>query len=82
MTHIRLTVRCTEVENHAKVLVIDAACLPPEFLGLNYAKVLAGLLDGSSPFYIYPPGPGSPIGKCGVCGGKLKCEVEEVEAKT
>jgi hypothetical protein len=64
-------VRCAKDENHAKVLRIDPA------LGLGYAETLAGLLDGSSPLYIYPPGEGSPIGKCAVCGAKLNCTVAQ-----
>jgi hypothetical protein len=41
----------------------------------------AGLMDGTSPFYIRSPigDPQSLIGKCGICGGQIKCSVEELE---
>ena len=71
MSEIRIMVRCAKDKDHAKVLRIDSA------LGLGYAETLAGLLDGSSPLYIYPPGEGSPIGKCAVCGAKLNCTVAQ-----
>jgi hypothetical protein len=75
MQEIRLTLRCArEPEKHAKVLRISAE------LGKEYAETFAGLLDGSSPFYIYKPGPNSPIGKCATCGGQLSSTIEEVEA--
>lgn len=43
--------------------------------GMEEAQIslLAGLLDGTSPAYVYPPGPDSPIGKCGICHSQLKC---------
>ena len=69
---IRITVRCEKDDSHAKILKISHG------LGSEYAKGLAGLLDGSSPFYIHKPGPKSPIGKCCICQGKLSAEVEEV----
>lgn len=39
------------------------------------ARNLAGLLDGSSLLYLYPPGEGSPIGKCGICQAQIKATV-------
>lgn len=80
---IRIIVRCTGNEHHAKVLKIDPA------LGFEYASTLAGLLDGTSPFYVFPPGgqdqihewpgeKGSPIGRCGICGEPFTCTVTEV----
>jgi hypothetical protein len=68
---IRIIMRCQDDENHAKVLRLDAK------LGMEYAQTLAGLLDGSSPLYIFPPQDLSPIGKCAICGGKLKYTIEE-----
>lgn len=41
------------------------------------AEMWAGLCDGTSHFYAYPPGPDSVIGKCGICGGMLSSKVEE-----
>jgi hypothetical protein len=80
---IRITVRCTVHEDHAKILKLDPA------LGFDYATTLAGLLDGSSPFYIFPPGghdrveewpggKGSPIGRCALCGAPFTCTVSEI----
>jgi hypothetical protein len=66
----RVTLRCQQDEKHAKMLRIDYA------LGAEWLAILIGLLEGSSPLYIMPPGPSSPIGRCGVCGGKLKCTLE------
>jgi len=70
MKVMRLTVRCTQDTNHAKIL---------EFKDMDeeQAKRFAGLLDGTSPAYIHPPGPGSPIGKCGLCGGKIEVDIAE-----
>jgi len=42
----------------------------------------AGLLDGTSPFYVSPPEPNSVIGKCGLCGAQIHCHVEETEDGT
>ena len=39
----------------------------------------AGLMDGTSPLYVSPPDEQSPIGKCGICGAKITCKVEEME---
>jgi len=74
MKEFRITVRCELLPDvHAKILRIEHA------LGRELADLLAGLLDGTSPHYIHPPGPGSPIGKCGVCGSKITATVKEVE---
>jgi len=43
------------------------------------AELFAGLLDGTSTMYVYPPGPESVLGKCGTCGAKIRCVVEESE---
>ena len=75
MKEFRITVRCaTFPDAHAKILRIDHR------LGREHVETLAGLLDGNSPHYIHPPGPGSPIGKCAICQGKLTATVEETEA--
>jgi len=46
-------------------------------MGEAEAQQLAGLLDGTSPLYRYPPRthplPGSTIGRCGICGAWLTC---------
>lgn len=43
----------------------------------SQAELFAGLLDGTSPAYVAPPGadPNSPIGKCGICGRPFKAKV-------
>lgn len=46
-------------------------------LGLEWAMILAGLLDGSSPLYQPSPiGTDRIIGKCGICLAQLKCTAE------
>lgn len=83
MNEIRIKVQCTENEHHAKILRISSA------LGREYAEGLAGLLDGTSRFYIHKPGgvmnvpewpgdKGSPIGRCGICGAPFRCSVFEI----
>lgn len=69
---IRIRAQCTKDEDHAKILRFKAS------VGREYVETLAGLLDGSSPFYIFPPGDLSPIGKCGICGAPIKCSVFEL----
>ena len=39
------------------------------------AEQWAGLMDGTSPFFLHPPGDESVIGKCGICGKRFKCSV-------
>jgi hypothetical protein len=73
MKQFQITCRCEKSENHAKVLRFAR-----EF-DREYVEVLAKLIDGSSPHYIYHPGANSPMGKCATCGGKLTAIVEEVE---
>lgn len=76
MNVIQITMRCAaHPDKHAKVLRMH------EELGMQNAKILAALLDGTSPMYIRKPGALSPIGKCATCGGQLTSEVEEVEMK-
>lgn len=69
---IRITVRCTRNENHAKVLRLNA-----QVIGFDAATFIAAILDGSSPAYITAPGPNSPVGKCSTCGGELETTIEE-----
>lgn len=74
MTVFEITVRCSsQPTKHAKKIRVDAQ------VGRAYVDTLAGLLDGSSPFYIYKPGPNSTIGKCATCGAEITAEVQEVE---
>jgi hypothetical protein len=68
---IKITAVCESSPSHIQKLTID------EKLGKAYAKQLAGLLDGTSPMYLYPPGPESVIGKCGICKAQIKCNVTE-----
>lgn len=41
----------------------------------HFAEQVAGLCDGTSPMYVFPPGPESTIGKCGICGAQLSSKV-------
>ncbi len=43
----------------------------------RYARIWAGLLDGSSELYQHPPGPDSPLCKCGICGATLTSSVRQ-----
>ncbi len=58
-------------EGHSQTLQVDAS------MGLEFVKQWAGLMDGTSPFYLNPPGAESMIGKCGICGSQIKCSVED-----
>lgn len=42
----------------------------------EYVLGMAGLLDGTSPLYVYPPGSESLIGKCGICRAQIRATVE------
>ena len=78
MVSYRITVRCkTHPETHAKVIRLRNVEGASDYFDRTYAENFAKLLDGTFPGYIYPPGPDSPIGKCGICGGKLETSVEE-----
>ncbi len=46
-------------------------------LGRVWAENYAALLDGSSPLYLYPPDETSSLGKCGLCGKRIKATVME-----
>jgi hypothetical protein len=71
---IQITVRCQDhPQKHAKILRLNPGA------GMGTAETLAALLDGTSSLYFFPPGEQSPIGRCCVCGGKVKSEVGEVE---
>lgn len=68
---IKIKAVCQSNPSHIQELIIDP------LLGRSYAEGLAGLLDGSSKMYLFPPGPGSVIGKCGICKAQIKCTVTE-----
>jgi hypothetical protein len=74
----RITIRCKrQPETHAKIIRLRSV---PHFvreLNRDYVEGLAGLLDGTSPWFIHPPGPDSTIGKCATCGGQLESSIEE-----
>ena len=74
MSEIRLKIQCVKDRDHAKILRITGQTR-------EQVDILGGLMCGNSPFYIFPPGPGSPIGKCGLCGGQLEYSIEEFEAE-
>jgi predicted acyltransferase len=64
-----ITARCDA--GHGQVLTVAHR------MGLAWAEVLAGLLDGSSSVYSYPPEPESVLNKCGICGARIQCTVTE-----
>jgi hypothetical protein len=47
-------------------------------MSIEQLQQWAGLMDGTSPMYVYPPDKKSVIGKCGVCGKPFKATVTEV----
>jgi len=68
---ISLRVQCEADESHGKMLRFKTTC------ALAYIEALAALITGTSEHYVFPPGPGSPIGGgCRVCGAKLRCTIE------
>ena len=69
-SEIRLKIQCVKDADHAKILRVRG-------LTVDAVDTLGGLMCGTSPFYIHPPGALSPIGKCGLCGGQLEYTVEE-----
>jgi hypothetical protein len=72
---IRISIRCPEDSTHAKIVRLDSS------LGMPIAIILAELLCGTSQYYIFVPGEGSPIGRCLVCGsGPLTYKIEEFES--
>jgi hypothetical protein len=66
---ITVTAECRQ--GHTQALQLDAD------LGMDYAVMLGGLMDGTSRFYIYPPGPSSTIGKCSICQSPITVTVAE-----
>lgn len=71
MDMYRIDAECQN--GHRQKLYVDVR------FGEVYAATLAGLLDGSSPLYVYPPGQESKIAKCGICGTAIKCTLVGVE---
>lgn len=48
-----------------------------EGMSREWAEQWAGLIDGTSTFYVHSPiGTESVIGKCGICGKQIKATVE------
>lgn len=60
-------------EGHTQELMIDGS------MGVEWAQSLAGLMDGTSSFYIRSPrgDDATLIGKCGICGAQFNCKVEQ-----
>ena len=68
---ITITAKCAE--GHSQTLGVGPG------LDLVWAKHLAGLMDGTSDFYVNSPrgDASSLIGKCGICGSQIDCTVED-----
>lgn len=73
MAEIRLKIQCVKNADHAKILRFGS------LISLEEVDRLGELMCGTSPLYIHKPGPGSPIGKCALCGGQLEYEVQQIE---
>jgi hypothetical protein len=69
---IRIIIRCLKDQKHAKKLRMN------QKMGRDYAVRFGELICGTSDMFIHKPGPGSPFGKCGICGGQLSYELEEI----
>jgi hypothetical protein len=52
-----------------------------QWMSLEAARTWAGLMDGTSPFYVRSPigDPDTLIGRCGICRGQITCTVAVVE---
>lgn len=82
MLEYRITLRCQrQPDVHAKILRLRNTPEMPGTIDRLYVEGLARILDGTSPFYIYAPGPDSTIGKCATCGGQLESSIEEREVE-
>jgi hypothetical protein len=69
--HYVAAARCDD--GHEQQLKVHMSC--------ERRRVFAGLMDGTSEFYIHSPlGTDPVIGKCGLCGAQIKCEVTGVES--
>jgi hypothetical protein len=64
-------VKATCEAGHTQTITYDAS------FSREMVEVQAGLLDGTWHGFKYPPGTDSVIGKCGICGKPIKCEVIE-----
>jgi hypothetical protein len=67
---IRITVRCTEDEKHAKVLRFDGTRVT-----FDQAVLMAAVFDGTSDAYIFKSNRAC-IGVCAICGNKLTAIVD------
>lgn len=54
----RLRITCKR--GHTQEITIDG-------MSRDDAEQYAGILDGSSPFFVHPSPPESLVGKCGIC---------------
>jgi hypothetical protein len=66
MTALKIVARCES--GHEQTIVCSGQTL-------HEVETFAGLLDGSSPLYVHPPGAESVIGKCGIYGERIACTV-------
>jgi hypothetical protein len=75
----------TETQSYVLVAICDRAHeqrIRIEGRSRDWIAGLAALLDGTSPYYIHPPGPNTVLGKCGLCGAQIRCRVEEDKGET
>jgi hypothetical protein len=69
---ISVTAKC--VGGHEQTLKLQG-------MSLETARAWAGLMDGTSPFYVRSPigDPDTLIGRCGICRGQITCTVAVVD---
>lgn len=68
---IVITAKCAQ--GHSQTLGVGPG------MDLVWARHLAGLMDGTSDFYVHSPrgDDSSLIGRCGICGSQIDCKVEQ-----
>jgi len=63
-------IRITCASGHTQTIEVEGC-------SKEWAEDFASLLDGTSKFFIHPPGPDSLLSKCGRCGATVRCQVTE-----
>ena len=73
MTHLVIRLKCAS--GHVQILRLS------DNASVEWAKSLAGMLDGTSSHYKHVPSDIWAIGKCGVCGGTVVATIQEYQCQ-